>query len=140
MLVITFILMGAFGYMYVLSNQRIYPEDGIWYCEELQIYLHFDREAISKAIIDGEEVDCAGCYMKDSISITIERLYDFTWENQIIFSGEYVSLKGSELVLRNRDTKVEYTFVKIEGDKGTVLLSPETTADFPVLTDDFQSN
>ena len=52
--------------------------------------------------------------MKDSLSITIERLYDFTWANHIIFSGEYVSLKGNELVLRNCDTNVEYTFVRIE--------------------------
>ena len=103
------------GCIYIITSQRIYPEGGIWYCEDLQMYINFDYAGISKAIVDGEEIDCEANYMSDSLYITVERLYhESTPENRIMFPGEYVSLKGNELVLRNRYTKVEYVFVQQE--------------------------
>lgn len=96
----------------VIPKMRIYPENGIWYCKERQIYLNFGFDEVSKAIIDEKEVDCAAYYYKDSPYITIERLYDFTWENKIIFSGYFVSLNDNELVLCDRDTGVDYAFIR----------------------------
>ena len=101
---------------YEIYTQRIYPEGGMWYCEELQIYINFDDAGISKAIVDGEEIDCRACYFDASTLITINRAYDdVAYNEQCEFAGYFVSLKDNELVLRDRDTKVEYTFVKIEG-------------------------
>lgn len=96
-------------------DSQLYPEDGVWYCEELQIYIDFGPGQISKAIIDGEEIDCEIHHRSDSLSITIVRLYsESTPENRVLFPGKFISQKGNELILCDRDTKVEYTFVKIE--------------------------
>ena len=100
---------------YEIYTQRIYPEGGMWYCEELQIYINFDDDGMSKAIVDGEEIDCRAIYYDSSSLITINRVYDgVAYDNQQEFAGYFVSLKDNELVLRGRDTNVEYTFVKIE--------------------------
>ena len=40
-----------------------FPDSGTWYSEDLQLYLTFERDARSLAIIDGKEVECAACYM-----------------------------------------------------------------------------
>ena len=105
----------VFGCIYALSNRRIYPESGMWYCDELQITINFDYNGISKAIIDGKETDCVACYHDDSKNITIEYVYTGVARNdRIIFPGEFVSLKNNELVLTHRDTQVNYTFFKLE--------------------------
>ena len=114
-LLIVVLLATLFGCKNTLFNRCIYPEDGIWYCDELQLSLNFGFNQISIANIDGEEIKCEANHMGDSLNITVVRLYDeSTPENRVLFPGEYVSLKDNKLVLRHRDTKVEYTFVRIE--------------------------
>ena len=100
---------------YEIYTQRIYPEGGMWYCEELQIYINFDGDGMSKAIVDGEEIDCRALYEDSSSLIRVNRVYDdVVYIGQCEFAGYFVSLKDNELVLRGRDTNAEYTFVKIE--------------------------
>ena len=116
---ITFILLIVltitvfFAFLHAFAYQRIYPEDGTWYCAELNIYLNFGRKAISKAIIAGEEIDCIACFLQDSSDITVERIDDDN-NTDVIFTGKFVSLKNNKLVLRHRQTQVEYTFIRID--------------------------
>ena len=118
-LLIILVVTVIFGHLYAFSNRKIYPEDGIWYCKELQIYLNFGHNEISTAIIDGEAIDCTAGHMDNSLYITVKRLhYDPNLNNRVIFPGEYVSLNDTELVLCHRDTKVKYTFKKTEGRTG----------------------
>ena len=117
-LLVLLIPMLLYSCLYEFSDRRIYPEDGIWYCDELQLYIHFGRNKTSTAIINGEEIDCDALYMDDSLSITVERKYnESTSENRVIFPGEFVSLKENKLVLCHRDTKKEYVFVRIQDTK-----------------------
>lgn len=113
LLSIILIIAMIFTCVYIFVFQRIYPESGTWYCEDLQIYINFDYEGTSKAIIDGEEIDCRALYFDASELITINRVYDDI-AYEAVFAGLFVSLKDNELILCDRDTKVEYTFVKIE--------------------------
>ena len=115
MILIVVLMATLLSCLCTVANRQIYPEDGIWYCDELQLYINFGFNQTSKAIIDGEEIQCEANHMGDSLNITVVRLYDeSTPENRVLFPGEYVSLKDNELVLRHRDTRVEYTFVRIE--------------------------
>lgn len=109
------ILATFFSCVYAITSYRIYPEGGTWYCEELQISINFDYDGTSKAIIDGEEIACRALYFDASELITINRVYnDVAYIEQCEFAGYFVSLKDNELVLRDRDTKVEYVFIKQE--------------------------
>lgn len=112
---VVLILATFFSCVYIFVFQRIYPEGGTWYCEDLQIYINFDYEGTSKAIIDGEEIACRAVYLDASELITINRVYnDVAYQNQTVFAGLFVSLKDKELILCDRDTKVEYVFIKQE--------------------------
>ena len=112
-----FILIAALviGCIYWLSNRRIYPEGGMWYCEELQISINFDHKGISKAVIDGKEIDCAACYFDASELITIDAIHNGIIQgDQIIFAGLFDSLNGDELILCDRDTNVKYSFIRMD--------------------------
>ena len=114
---LVFILIAALviGCIYWLSNRRIYPEGGMWYCEELQISINFDHNGISKAVIDEKAYDCTAGHLDDSLYITVKLLHnDPDFDSQVVFPGEFVSLKGNELILCDRDTKVKYSFIRMD--------------------------
>ena len=113
LLAVVLILATFFSCVYIFVYQRIYPEGGTWYCEELQISINFDYDGTSKAIIDGEEIACRALYFDASELITVNRVYDDI-AYEAVFAGLFVSLKDNELILCDRDTKVEYVFVKQE--------------------------
>ena len=62
-----FVIICIIGLMLILVQckpDQTYPEEGIWYCAELQmqICLEKDRtERYTHAIIDGEKRNCALC-------------------------------------------------------------------------------
>ena len=115
LLSVVLVILIIFGYLYAFSTRRIYPDAGIWYCEELQLYLNFGYNEKSIAIIDGNEIECTAGHMDNSLYITVKRLhYDSNSNEGIIFPGEYVSLNDSELILCHRYTKVEYIFIRVE--------------------------
>ena len=101
----------------LFDDRRIFPEEGVWYCEELQITLNFEKNATSKAIVNGEEIECVAGFMSGSTTITVS-CQDFNTElmhmGEIIFPGEYVSSSDIELLLRHQYSKEVYTFVRIE--------------------------
>ena len=114
-LLIILIIVIVASCVYEGAFRQYFPEEGVWYCAELQIYLNFAPNKKDKAIIDGEEVVCMAYYMFNSTHIRIDR-----WdpedeiENDTIFEGRSVSLKDNTLVLRHHITQVEYNFVRIE--------------------------
>ena len=113
LLAVVLILATFFSCVYAITSYRIYPEGGTWYCEELQISINFDYDGTSKAIIDGEEIACRALYFDASELITVNRVYDDI-AYEAVFAGLFVSLKDNELILCDRDTKVEYVFIKQE--------------------------
>ena len=102
------------GCQNTLFATRFFPESGTWYCEELQMHLRFEKNAISTAIIDGESVDCAAGYMLGSKDITITRENIDPANEWVVFAGEFVSLNDTELVLRNRHGGETYIFRKCD--------------------------
>ena len=114
---IVFVLLCNFsGCDKIIYDVKTFPDSGTWYSEDLQLYLTFELEARSLAIIDGKEVECAACYMDGGRDITVVGIVGgYPSDKEILFRGESVSLSETELVLRIYEDNKLYTFVPITG-------------------------
>ncbi len=93
------------------------PTEGVWYCDELQISLSFDENIMSFAIIDGQKVICVADNNRGSEVISVlcqENNIDQFYLGESIFTGEYVSLKDNQLVLREYHKENIYTFLRVQ--------------------------
>lgn len=97
------------------NSQILFPEDGTWYCKELQFTLRLEQNAISEIIVDGTPVSCVAGYYADSPSFYIMsgEVKDgvFVME-KYIFLLEYISSTKTELVLRDTENQTNYVFKK----------------------------
>lgn len=95
-----------------------FPDSGTWYSEDLQLYLTFERDARSLAIIDGKEVECAACYMDGGTNITVVGIVGgYPSDKEILFRGKSVTLSETELVLHSYEDNELYAFVPITGHR-----------------------
>lgn len=90
------------------------PEDGVWYCEELQMQLSFEKGQKSYVVLDGRVIPCACENNRGSKDVLV-----FCQVNgseyvigDLIFSGRYVDLSDDTFVLKDRKTQQIYTFVR----------------------------
>lgn len=95
---------------------EFYPEEGEWYCEELQLQLSFDGQGDCYYIVGDEKVKCAcgsdrgsrwltvGCQEADS------KYFDLGEE---VFSAEFVRLDQEKLVVCEKKTETEYIFYRV---------------------------
>jgi hypothetical protein len=92
------------------------PEDGVWYCEELQIQISFEPGKKSYAVLDGTVVPCV-CEndrgSKDLLVLCQANGNGYAI-GEIIFSGRYVDLSNDTYVLKNKKSQELYTFVRTE--------------------------
>ena len=93
------------------------PEEGIWFCEELQIQLSYERHTQTFAIRDGEKIICA-CgsdrgvpYLSVSCQETNNPNYSLAEE---IFYAKIVSLDQEKMVVREENSETKYTFYRVE--------------------------
>lgn len=93
------------------------PEDGVWYCEDLQIQLSYDVGKECYAIIDGEKITAA-CGSDRGV----KRLYVSSQQKdhpkyylgKTIFAAEIISLNETEFVVYDEQAQREYIFYRIE--------------------------
>lgn len=89
------------------------PVEGVWYCDDLQIQISYDREYETYAIVNGAKVICVAENDAGSISTSVicqelgHEKYDL---GDAIFWGEYVELTDSVFILKDVHTKELYTF------------------------------
>lgn len=123
------LLLIVFG-LSACTHKQVCPEDGVWYCEELQaqFYMNWEDdfaddefpiadETVTYVIVNGDRI-AAGCgYYKWSEVVSIYCLeqnhpvYDF---GEDIYSMECVRLTDTEYVLKDlKDEGKYYTFVRI---------------------------
>lgn len=93
------------------------PEDGVWFCEELQIQLSYEQDAQSFVIRDGEQIICA-CgsdrgvpYIYVSCQETNNSIYSLGEE---IFYAKIIELSETELLVCDEETMRQYTFTRLE--------------------------
>lgn len=96
---------------------EFYPDEGEWYCEELQMQLSFDSEGECFYIYKNEVIECGcgsdkgstwlsvGCQDKDSQYFIL---------GEEVFGAEFVSLEQDVLVVYSETGGRNYTFYRVE--------------------------
>lgn len=82
------------------------PEGGVWYCEELQLQLSFEKDVESYILVDGEQKKCAIEYQQYSNELFVYCFQDGNeWidEAEMVFFGKRVRLDDEEFVLETKD-------------------------------------
>lgn len=91
------------------------PQDGIWYCEALQMQISF-AEGECFTVIDGEKILCDCINDKGSTNFFIISQASHIEGLPVgteLFSAERVKLTETEFVVREEKTGKEYVFIKI---------------------------
>lgn len=95
---------------------EFYPEDGEWYCEELQLQLAFGGQGDCFYMFNNEKILCAcgsdrgsrwltvGCQDADSNYFSL---------GEEVFGAEFVGLDQDKLVVYDTATNTEYVFYRI---------------------------
>lgn len=106
------ILAGLAGCTY--SNWM--PEDGLWYCEELQMQITFTEDECF-VMKDGQKIACICENDKSSMWFSVlcsqQDLEDYPIGTEL-FSAKRISLSGDTFVVMEEHTKTQYTFIKVE--------------------------
>ena len=92
------------------------PEEGIWYCEELDMQLAFSDSDDSYIVIDGEKVICAvrnNRGSKDFLVLILESVApNYDKFGDVVFSGKYVSLTEEAFTVKDRESGMQYVFIR----------------------------
>lgn len=91
------------------------PQEGDWFCEELQIQISFD-DGESYFVYDGEKIQCDCINDRGSKSFfVISQAFDIDDlpVGTELFSAEYVELTDSIFTVKEESTGIEYIFVKV---------------------------
>ena len=91
------------------------PQDGSWYCEELQMQISFDGgECFS--VYEGEKIKCDCINDRGSTWFAIisqEHYIESLPIGTELFCAERVELTETEFVVREEKTGIVYIFVKV---------------------------
>jgi len=90
------------------------PTEGIWYCEELQLQISFDRSE-SYIVIDGQKIACDCLNDRGSawFCVLIQEKNDLYPVGKEVFSARYVQLSEYEFIVSEEHTGKQYVFVKV---------------------------
>lgn len=90
------------------------PKEGLWYCEEMEMYLSFSDEYKSTVVIDGETRNCTWGSEIGCSDIYITCLDENGVLGESLLWGEYVSLTEELYQIRNHETGEIYDFVRVK--------------------------
>lgn len=93
------------------------PEEGIWYCEELDMQLSFSSSDDSYIVIDGEKVICSVRNNRGSktFSLLIQESGVPNYKlGDAVFRGEHVSLTEEAFTVKDRDSRKQYVFIRCD--------------------------
>lgn len=98
-------------------NHQWVPDGGVWYCEELQAQLAFDKESETYMMINGEKVVCSWINEIGSTYFYIcceEKNHPYYKLGATIFSGKVTHLDDENEYIITGENDVEYVFVRID--------------------------
>lgn len=110
-------LLLIFGFLLILFSNptQWFPQEGVWYCEDLAIQIAFDDSSQTFAMVNGEKISCACEIDRGSKDIRIscqQPDHPLFSLGKFIFSGEQVKLHDDQLVVQD-DHGNQYTFTRI---------------------------
>ena len=92
-----------------------YPEDGVWYCEELKIQLSFDDNQDTFMEKDGIKIRCRWENHPNSPELLVlcQGSNTFGYKlGDVVFSGQFIELTNNKLVVEDSQTGEQYTFIR----------------------------
>lgn len=109
----------AFLFAHVLTgcaSTQYIPEEGVWYCDELEIQLSFENSAVSYITENGQQIIgiCENDRGSQWVSILCQRNYGSGfYVGMELFCAKIVSLDETVLVVHYAETDQEYVFHRI---------------------------
>ena len=107
------------GCMYIYTQPPTIwrPEEGIWFCEELQMQMDFNKGGNTYAIVEGQKITCTVSNDRGSTHVRIicqEPSHDTYTLDHVFFAGIYLDLTDSQFVLKEVKTKNIYVFHRMD--------------------------
>lgn len=93
------------------------PQEGVWYCKELNLTLSFERETSSTYFVDGNIVLCQyeNERWTNDIYVTCKKSNNSTFEvGDKVFSGTCVELSDQVLIIREDISREKYVFIRTD--------------------------
>ena len=98
------------------TPKAFFPEDGLWYCEDLKLYLSFEKDIDCYMLANGFNEECGWRSNRGSDWILIECI-DYNCPlhelGDNILYAKRVSLDDTELTLKDKSGNI-YVFVKVQ--------------------------
>ena len=94
---------------------RYEPQEGVWYCEELQIQLSYEHDAATYITENGDKIFgiCGTDRGSKLIGILCQSTHGGHYVGEELFLAEITSLDNGTLVLYDEDSGQEYIFQRI---------------------------
>ena len=93
------------------------PQEGVWYCEELQIQLSYKSDAPCFVIENDEKIVC-GCGSDRGVNyiqvLCQETDNPYYYLGEMVFCAEIISLNDVELIVYDESTQEQYAFYRID--------------------------
>lgn len=89
------------------------PEDGVWFCEALNLQLSFDEEYDCYYIINGTKIRCTWENDRGSRFLTVlcqDSGVNTYSVGEVIFSGNCIEQNGNYFVIENEESGDQYMF------------------------------
>ena len=104
------------GCMALTGYKEYYPQEGVWFCEELQIQLSFEDSANCCILVDGIPLYCGWQIDRGSTVIVFEvqdHHPDFSLGDNV-FVGEYITHDENILHIQEYKGTTIYKFVRMD--------------------------
>ena len=100
------------------------PEDGIWYCEELEMQLSYDKDGQSYVVENGEKIICA-CGSDKGVPylfVSIQEVHHSSYSlGEEIFCAKIISVSETEFVVYDENNERQYIFSRIDSHTDNIL-------------------
>lgn len=99
----------------ILTPKQKLPDDGVWYCDALQIEISFDDGSAS-AVVSGKKMHgvCQRDDEKNRITLICrEEVHPDFRPGDVLFTARFIRLDENKLVVLDEKIEKEYTFLKI---------------------------
>lgn len=115
------VIICVIGLMLTLVQCKIdqtFPTEGIWFCEELQIQICFDKDREKRntyAFVDGKKINCVlyTDYGNRYFSIVCQDMLTGKYDSADYYAGEFITFNDEIIVTRDTQTQTEYVFVRV---------------------------
>ena len=101
-------------------TKEYFPQDGVWFCEELQMQLAFDGTMNSCVMNESKIIPCTWVIEPGSSYIDVckqKGKSHYSYPGETIFSATIIQSDNRLFIVSEDNTDTEYTFYKISSNE-----------------------